>query len=751
MVTIEGTVEEIVFTNEANGFTVCDIHYKQELVTVVGYMPYLSAGETVKLTGTWTVHPDYGEQLKVEYYEKVLPSSETMIYKYLASGIIKGIREATAKKIIEKFGDKALEIIEKEPQRLSEIKGISVSRAEQIGQSFEEQSKIRSVVMFLQQYGITPNYAVKAYKRFGSDAIEQIKKNPYILSQEIRGIGFKTADKIALNMGIDLNDIERIKAGTKYVLMYNSNGGHTFLPRETLVRFSADLLEVSELEVENAIISMMVDKTIYVEKTETTEAVYLTPFHFAEIGVARRLRILAAEKVEQDQLDIEVELEAIERESGIILAEQQREAVKEAISNGVLVITGGPGTGKTTTINTIIRLMEKLKLSIALAAPTGRASKRMSEMTGEEAKTIHRLLEIGYMGENEHLQFAKDENNPLDVDVVIIDETSMVDILLMNGLLKAIKPGTRLILVGDVDQLPSVGPGNVLGDIIQSGMVKVIRLTEIFRQAQESMIIVNAHRINKGEYPVFNAKGKDFYFISRNNAGEIVSTIVDLCKNRLPTSYGYHSMQSIQVLTPMRKTPVGVLYLNKELQKVLNPPAKNKKEKNFRDILFREGDKVMQIKNNYNMIWTRVNGDEDGTGIFNGDIGYIECIRHEDSLMTVIFDDDKRVEYDFNQLDELELAYALTVHKSQGSEFPVVVMPMFNGAPMLMTRNLFYTAVTRAKELVVLVGKESVMKMMVDNNKEIQRHSGLAGKLNMEDVEFGMNDENVEQLDFDIL
>jgi len=728
--TIQGTVEEIVFTNESNGFTVCDIMCNKKIVTVVGYMPYLSKGETVTIHGKWVVHPDYGEQFKSEYYEKVLPSTETAIFKYLSSGIIKGIREATARKIIDEFGDKALEVIENNPEKLARIKGISEKKALEIGQAFEAQRGVRNIVMFLQQYGISPNYAVKVHKRFGNDAIEQIKKNPYILSEEIYGIGFKTADRIAANMGIEPNSIERIKAGTKYTLTYNSAGGHTFLPRNVLVNLASNLLGVNELEVENAIISLMIDKTIYVEKSEGMEAVYLTPFHVAEMGVAHRLYHLASASPKLQTGNIHYEISQIESETGIILAEQQREAVIEALQSGVLVITGGPGTGKTTTINTIIKLMEKRNYSIALAAPTGRAAKRMSEMTGKEAKTLHRLLEIGFIDEGSEQQFMRDESNPLDYDVIIIDEMSMVDILLMNSLLKAIVPGTCLIMVGDVDQLPSVGPGNVLKDIIESGVVKVVRLTEIFRQAQESMIVVNAHKINRGEYPEWNVKDKDFYFMPRETAADIVNTIIELCQKRLPGFYGYHSIYDIQVLTPMRKSPVGVMNLNTELQKALNPASRSKNEKVFRDIIYREGDKVMQVKNNYNIVWTKINGcDEEGTGVFNGDVGYIEKIDDEENVIFVVFDDDKRVKYDYSQLGELELAYAVTVHKSQGSEFPVVVMPMFPGAPMLMSRNLFYTAVTRAKELVVLVGKESVMRTMVDNNRETQRYSGLGRKL----------------------
>ncbi len=753
---IEGTVEEIIFSNESNGFTVCDINYNEDLVTAVGYMPYLSAGETVKLTGQWSTHIEYGEQLKVKYYEKILPSTATMILKYLSSGVIKGIRESTAKKIIEKFGEQALEVIENTPRKLSEIKGISVKKADEIGQAFFEQSRIRNVVMFLQQFGVTPNFAIKAYKRFGNDTVKLVKSNPYILSDEITGISFRTVDKIATSIGIELNSVNRIKAGIRYILSFNSMSGHTCLPKEVLIKTSAEMLRVSEDEVSYALISLLVEKLVISEKykeegttkqedsiksTEANEStstfgpfeeiepIYLTSFYNAEKNTAFKLLNLSCVRFSENLSCVDKEIESVEEESGILLTSTQKEAVRQAVLNGVLVITGGPGTGKTTIINTIIKVMERLGYSVALAAPTGRASKRMAEMTGKEARTLHRLLEIGYIDQDEDLKFAKNEDNPLDVEVVIIDETSMVDILLMNHLLKAISPGTRLILVGDADQLPSVGPGCVLSDIIKCGRIKVIKLQEIFRQARESMIIVNAHRINRGEYPEVNLKNKDFYHIPRERSADIVASLIELVKKRLPDSYGYHPAKSIQILTPMRKTPVGVINLNEELQRELNPPHKDKAEKEFRGIIFRVGDKVMQIKNNYNIEWEKINGGEKGTGVFNGDVGIIELIDNEKGIIKIVLDDEKKVIYDFNHIDELELAYALTVHKSQGSEFPVVVIPVFPGAPMLMSRNLFYTAVTRARELVVLVGRESVIKHMVDNNREIDRYSGLGRKL----------------------
>lgn len=739
-VTMEGIIEEIIFRNEANGYIVCDIRCNRRLITTVGYMPFINEGETVKVTGRWVTHPDYGEQLKVEFYEKKLPQTVDAMERYLASGIIKGVGPATAKKIVEKFGDKAIDIVQFSPEKLSEIKGISLEKALKIGQAFDEQKELRNVVMFLQEYGISPSYSAKIYKVFGDRTIEEIKKNPYRLADEIFGIGFKTADRIAKNLGIEATSRYRICSGIKYVLLQAASAGHTFLTDETLLNYTAQLLEINIENIDDALISLVMDRAIYIENCEDCRRVYLASFYNAETNVSRKLLELASLNLKYNIDDFNSRIEQMQKEDGIVLADMQKEAIKAAMTSGVLVITGGPGTGKTTIIKTIIRLLGAEGNKIALAAPTGRAAKRMTEATGFEAKTIHRLLEIGYVGDDQELVFQKNADDPIEADVVIIDEMSMMDILLMNHLLKALRPGTRIILVGDVNQLPSVGPGNVLKDIITSKLIKTVKLTEIFRQAQESMIVLNAHRVNRGEPPLMNVKGGDFYFISRSTGSSIVKTIVELCSKRLPDTYGYDPMKHIQVLTPMRKGMTGVKNLNTELQKVLNPSGKRKNERLFRDCIFREGDRVMQIKNNYNLRWIKSSDpDCDGTGVFNGDTGIIQHIDTEEQVLKVLFDDERMVEYDFSILDELELAYAVTVHKSQGSEFPVVIMPAFAGPRMLMTRNLLYTAITRAKELVVLVGDADVVIEMINNDRETLRYSGLAEKLQKLGEEFWQN------------
>ncbi len=730
--TIEGVVEDIIYTNEENGYTVCTLQTEEEDIVCVGILPGVHPGENLQILGTWKVHPTYGEQLQVETYEKSIPKTEHGIEKYLASGVIKGIGPTLANRIVKHFGVNTLRVIEEEPECLEVIKGISLQKAQEIGSIFQQQRELRTAMLFLQDYGISPTYALKIYKKYRGQTMDVIKINPYRLADEIFGIGFKMADQIAASVGIEKDSEHRIKAGIKYVLNEGAGNGHTYLPLKLLMQRAEKLLQVPQELMENALIDLQIHKQVWQEVWEEETRIYLMPFYYAERSVGKKILELASLYEPQDDIQIQNRITQLEKEQRVQLADCQKQAIQAAMENGVLIITGGPGTGKTTTINTIITLLQDQDQEVILAAPTGRAAKRMTEATGMEAQTIHRLLEITFLQEDSRSQsFEKNEENPLEADVIIIDETSMVDILLMNSLLKAIMPGTRLILVGDMDQLPSVGPGNVLKDLIHSQCLPVVRLTEIFRQAGESAIVTNAHRINTGQYPVLNQKEKDFFFLRRAVQEEVAQTVIELITKRLPPFLSCDPMQDIQILCPMRKGPLGVIQLNQELQKALNPPSKKKKEKEFRHTLFREGDKVMQIKNNYNIPWKICNPFgyplDEGVGIFNGDCGIITDISATAETLTVTFDDNKVVEYDYSQLDELELAYAVTIHKAQGSEYPAVVLPIHSGPPMLMSRNLLYTGVTRAKELVVIVGLESTLERMVDNNREINRYSGLKG------------------------
>ena len=729
MLTIEGIVEDIKFRNESNTYTVAVLDTPDGKATIVGYIPIINIGETLRAEGEWVYHPSYGEQLEISRVSIVVPSTVNGIEKYLSSGLIPYIGPKTAKKIVEKFGLDTLDIIQFNPERLKEIEGIGEKKLKKIVEAFREQGEIREIMIFLQQYGITPNYAMKTYKEYGKETIKVISENPYKLSEDIIGIGFKTADKIAQNMGISKESPYRIEGGIRYTLNTYASNGHVYVPKEELIISAGKLLDLDEALIEDGLREMALKGTIHTLNYNEEVRIYYTPFHVAENNVSKKIVELA--QVEIDNLDIDVDkaIERIEKEDNIKFALKQKEAIREAIKNGIIVITGGPGTGKTTIIKAIIKIFQEEGLRVSLAAPTGRAAKRMTETTGLEAKTIHRLLEYSFIEEG--MDFGVDEDNPLDTDLLIVDEASMIDILLMNNLLKAIVPGTRLILVGDVDQLPSVGPGNVLRDIIDSNAIRVVKLDEIFRQGEDSLIVLNAHKINKGEYPVLN-KGKDFFFIRAKEAKEILNLIIELCKERLPNYYGLDPINDIQVLTPMKKGEVGINSLNKHLQEVLNPKAKHKGEKKIGEEIYRVGDKVMQIKNNYSIEWEIIRQGlvvDKGEGIFNGDFGRIVDIDEEERIMKVLFDDEKEVEYNFNQLDELKLSYATTVHKSQGSEFPVVVMPIFWGPPMLLTRNLLYTAITRAKELVVLVGDERYLKRMIDNNRITKRYSSLDIKI----------------------
>jgi len=733
-IVLKGEIGDIIFQNKENGYTVFTILAQGEETTCVGVVPMIHEGESLEVRGNWSNHPAYGKQLQVQFYEKSMPTSQSGMEKYLASGLIKGLGPKTSRKIVQRFGDASFYVIEEKPDLLTEIKGITHDKAQRISEIFREQHELRKVMMFLQGFEVSPAYIMKIYKKYKGRTFEVVKTNPYRLADDVFGIGFKMADKMAANAGIAEDDPNRIKAAVKYVLNQAASNGDCFLPKEKLVNQAVELLELHPLSVENAIRELQVESQVWQERMGDTDAVYLNFYYYAEMAVAKRLLELTMECEEVDLNSQEKQIQQVEKETGVQLAPEQREAVMEAMSGGVLIITGGPGTGKTTTINTILRLLEKEEKEVVLAAPTGRAAKRMTEATGVEAKTIHRLLGTTFVSEDNRRQvFDKNEDDPIEADVIIIDETSMVDLPLMHALLRAIEIGTSVIFVGDMDQLPSVGAGNVLKDMIRCERLRVVRLRHVFRQAQESAIIMNAHLINQGEDPILNENGTDFFFLRRAYGQDVAATIQELVKSRLPKYTGHDGLADMQILTPMRKGLLGVQSLNQVLQQTLNPPHTDKEEKQFRQTTFREGDKVMQIKNNYNIVWRCYNSHgkrtDEGLGIYNGDAGRITKIDDDNEILQVLFDDGKVVDYDFNQLEELELAYAITIHKSQGSEYPVVILPIYSGPPMLMTRNLLYTAVTRAKELVVLVGLKETVTGMIANNREIWRFTGLAERI----------------------
>ncbi|CEQ19308.1 SF1B family DNA helicase RecD2 [Paraclostridium sordellii] len=728
---IEGMISDIVFKNEDNGYVIAHLSNENNDVVIVGCMPTLTVGESIEVEGKWVNHKTYGTQFEVSSFMPVTPSSIEGIYVYLSSGMIKGIGEKMAKRIIDKFGVDTLDIIQNSPHRLSEVEGIGSKKIEQIAKSYEDNRELRNIIMQLSPYGITPNLCLKIYKKYKNKAVDVISRNPYKLAEDVRGIGFKVADKIAENLGIDKLSKDRIMQGILYSLNQSLASGHTYLPKDILVQESSKLLGVEKEYILDCILGLAYDQKIHIEKGLGHEDhIYLIPYYLSENGVCKQIIKLAQSDFKDLNIDVEKEIEKVEEETGIKLANNQALAVKEAIKSGLVVITGGPGTGKTTTINTIIKVFENNEQEVLLAAPTGRAAKRMSETSNKEAKTIHRLLEMGYATDSEELVFLKDEEDPIKADVVIVDEVSMVDIVLMYSLLKAIKPGTRFILVGDSDQLPSVGAGNVLKDIIDSKVINVVRLNEIFRQAQESMIVVNAHRINQGLPLHLNVKGKDFFFIKKDTNEEILKEIVGLVSTRLPKFYNLDKLKDIQVLAPMRKGDLGVVNLNIELQKYLNKEEKYKVEETLQKRIFRVGDKVMQIKNNYTKKWETEDKSESGEGIYNGDIGYIYHIDKENKIIYVLFDQTKIVSYEYSELDELDHSFCTTIHKSQGSEFPAIVIPVTWAPPMLLNRNLLYTAVTRAKKLVVLVGDVKYLEYMIRNNKTNDRHSNLSKKLN---------------------
>ena len=751
MATVSGYVEKIKYRNEENGYSILSVNSDGLDSVLVGTFPYISEGDFIEASGRDVEHPIYGDQIQVESYELKAPEDTASMERYLGSGAIRGVGTALAARIVRRFKADTFRIIEEEPERLAEVKGISEKMAQAISEQMESKKEMRQAMMFLQEYGISMSLALKIYNEYGSRMYSIIKENPYRLADDIQGVGFKMADEIAQKVGIFTDSDFRIRSGIYYTLLQSVANGHTYLPQEELLASASELLHVDPAVMEKHLTDLQMEKKIVVkvneekllkpEEDDSTPAsrhVYASQYYYTELNTARMLHDLNLRGAEPET-EIRKKLEKICEEERIEPDELQIRAVVEAVNSGLLIITGGPGTGKTTTINTIIRYFEQEEMEILLAAPTGRAAKRMTEATGYEARTIHRLLELTGVPSDDKdtsgMHFERNEENPLDADAIIIDEMSMVDIYLMHALLRAVNPGTRLILVGDTNQLPSVGPGNVLRDLIASGAFDVVQLTRIFRQAAESDIIVNAHRINDGERIPLGKRSKDFLFIRREQPDAIISAMLTLVREKLP-NYVHADMFDIQIMTPMRKGALGVERLNTILQSFLNPKDPSKPEKEVGGTIYRVGDKVMQIKNNYQIEWETRNRYgipvDSGAGVFNGDIGIIREINTFAEELTVEFDEGKMVDYSFKQLEELELAYAITIHKSQGSEYPAVVIPVYSGPRMLMTRNLIYTAVTRARACVCLVGIPEMLQAMVDNEVEQRRYTGL--KIRIQEV-----------------
>lgn len=726
---VNGRVSTIIYKNDDNGYIIFKIESEGKEITVVGYLPYVSEGQNVKVTGEYIVNPKFGKQLKASLCEEVVPSTTDEIEKYLSSGIIYGIGPVTAKKIVSKFKDKALDILDNNIERLKEIEGIGEKKLKTIMESYVQQRTMRNIIIFYQGHGVLPTTSVKIFKILGPDCINKTKENPYILCDMVKGIGFKTSDMIASSMGVSKDSCFRIGSGIRKVINDYCSNGNTYIEIDELYKECSALLDVDKDKIKKVLYDEAAENKIVIEEHDGKTCVFALPYYYCELGITKRILTLAINNFNILNIDVNFEISLFEKKNNISFADSQKEAIIGAVNNGIEIITGGPGTGKTTIIKCIIEIFDKCGMKVLLGAPTGRAAKRMTESTHREAKTIHRLLDVTVA---DNILFEGDSVEPLDGDVIIIDEASMIDITLMNNLLKAIKVGTRLILVGDVDQLPSVGPGNVLGDLINSNFTKVVRLNEIFRQGKESMIIVNAHRINEGLMPYLNKKDKDFFFLKREGNDNVLNTIIELINTRLPKfNKEWDKLKDMQVLTPTRKGTLGVSNLNESLQEILNPKKDSKNEILIGSTIFRVGDKVMQTKNNYQLEWNRIlgEGENKGLGVFNGDVGIIEKINTENKSIHVIFDEERRVIYDSIYADELELAYAITIHKSQGSEFPVVVIPAFMGAPLLMNRNLLYTGITRAAKLVVIVGTEDALKYMIDNISTSERHSSLMWRI----------------------
>jgi len=718
---ISGIIEKITFKNQQNGYTVCTVRVGREHITVVGTLPFISIGDNVKFTGKFTVHAVYGEQFQAEYYETVAPKTVAAILRYLSSGIIKGVGPATAERIVEKFGSDSLDIIQNSPDDLAVIKGISLEKARNISEEYKKQFGIRDLMLMLNPYQISMEKCICIFQRLGTASVEKIKQNPYILCTDDIDLPFEKVESIALDLGISQDNEMRLAAGVDYVLRKNLLNGHTCLPRKKLIPVAASLLESDEFRIDTICDRMIENLRLRSKTVGDSDFLMLPEYYNAEEYIAARL-FAAKNYINQSNIIDELEIDYVENKLGIKFEELQRESIRKAFCNGVFVLTGGPGTGKTTTLNAIIELFEQRDATIQLAAPTGRAAKRMTELTGREAKTLHRLLEVEWTSENKQ-SFARNEKNPLECEVIIVDEASMLDSLLFESLLHALKISTRIILVGDTDQLPSVSAGNVLNDILSSGVYSSVSLKKVFRQAMTSAIITNAHAIINGEPSDLSNQTKDFFMMHRGYAVDVCDTVLELCETRLPDAYGFNPVTDIQILCPSRKAQTGTVNLNNLLQATLNPKKDGEPQLAYKGVYFRTGDKVMQIKNNYDLQWQRDNGDI-GYGVFNGDVGYISLIDIKGGIVKVKFDD-RTATYFVENIGELELAYAVTVHKSQGSEFDCVILPLIDTPPQLLYRNLLYTAVTRAKKLLIIVGLEAVYEKMAANDRKTLRYTLL--------------------------
>lgn len=724
---IDGTIEDIVYSNPENGYSVIDISCDKKLITAVGIMPSCSPGEKIRLRGQWVTHPSFGKQFKASACERSMPKTAGDMLRYLSGGTIKGIGPATAAKIVERFGEDTFNIMEHEPLRLAEIKGITKDKAIDIGERFKNQFAVREVIIALERFGLNPTECLNAYNALGVGAVERISENPYILCSDKVGMRFERADEIASTFPEGVRDILRQRAGIVHILRHNLRNGHTCLPRVKIFVPAEELLGMNLYETNEVIDDLITDKELVEEFIEDKSYIFLPYEYMDEKSIADRIKIMLRFPPAKGRT-VDKDIDKIEEKKNIKFEEKQREAIRTAVTKGLLVLTGGPGTGKTTTLNGILELYEKQKLRVLLAAPTGRAAKRMSEVTGRNAKTIHRLLEVAWTDGNRQ-SFGRNLENPLEADAVIIDELSMVDTHLFAALLNALPLGCRLVMVGDSDQLPPVGAGNVLQDIIASELLPVVALTEVFRQSLESLIVTNAHRIVRGEYPELTRTDKDFFFLGRGNIFSCADTVVELYTKRLPSAYGYEPTRDIQIICPSKKGELGTFNLNNRLQQLVNPPSPDKEDYVRTGRVFRVDDKVMQTKNNYDIVWTR--GKETASGIFNGDIGFITAINFNASFMKINFDG-RIATYPFDNVSDLDLAYAITVHKSQGSEFDAVIMPAFSVIPQLSYRNLLYTAVTRAKNRLILVGSSEQVNMMVDNDKKTRRYSALKHMLRSE-------------------